>query len=257
MKTRGTRFATLAATAALAAALALAPLAARAEEAAGKGTFSAALASRYIWRGQTLSEGVVVQPTVGITLGGFAANLWSNVDLDNGEEDDDGIVMKETDLTLSYSLPIGPVNATAGFIHYDFDGGDTQELYLTCALSTLLSPTLSLYYDIDEGDGGFAVLGVSHAFPVGPVSLTAGGSVGFNLGDGAMGVDEDGDTFTGLYYGEVSLATSIPIFKNVSLDPRLAYSSALGDHGEHAIKSISVAGQKDMLYGSLAITAAF
>ena len=60
-------------------------------------------ASRYVWRGQTLSRGLVVQPTVGVTLGGFSANLWSNVDLDNDEEDDDGIVMNETDLTLNYT----------------------------------------------------------------------------------------------------------------------------------------------------------
>jgi hypothetical protein len=257
MKTRALSSVTLVAALALAAVLALDPLAARAEGVTGKGSFSAAVASRYVWRGQTLSEGIVVQPTVGITLGGFAANLWSNVDLDNSEEDDDGIVMNETDLTLSYTMPIGPVTATGGFIHYDFDGGDTQEFYVTAALATLLNPTLSLYYDIDEGDGGFAVLALSHAFPVGPVSLTAGGSLGFNLGDEAMGVNADGDTFTGLYYGEVSLATSIPIFKNVTLDPRIAYSTALGDHGEHAIKSISVAGEKDVFYGSIAITAAF
>jgi len=257
MKTRALGSATLVAMLALAAALAFGPVAARAEDAAGKAYASAALASRYVWRGQTLSEGIVVQPTVGMTLGGFSANLWSNVDLDNSEEDDDGIVMNETDLTLSYSLPIGPVNATAGFIHYDFDGGDTQELYLTCAVSTLLSPTLSLYYDIDEGEGAFAVLSGSHAFPVGPVSLTAGASLGFNLGDAAMGLNEDGEDFTGLYYGEVSLATSIPLFKNVSLDPRIAYSTALGDDGEFAIESISADGKKDLFYGSVAITAAF
>jgi hypothetical protein len=239
----------------------LAPLAAHGEEAAGKGVFSTAVASRYVWRGQTLSEGFVAQPTVGITLGGFSANLWSNVDLDNDEEDDDGIILNETDLTLSYSMPIGPVSATAGFIHYDFDGSDTQEIYLTCALSTLLNPSLSLYYDIDEGDGGFAVLAAWHAFPVGPVSLTAGASLGFNLGNKAMGLNEDGDDFTGLYYGEVSLATSIPLFKNVTLDPRIAYSTALGDDGEYAIETISesITGdrEKDMFYGSIAITAAF
>lgn len=243
--------------AALAASLALAPAAARAEPAVGKATFATTVASRYVWRGQTLSEGFVAQPAVGFTLAGFGASLWGNVDLDNGEPDDDGIVMNETDLTLSYTKPIGPVTATAGLIHYDFDGGDTQELYVTAALATLLNPALSLYYDIDDGEGAFAVLAVSQAIPAGPLSLTAGASVGFNIDDKAMGTDEDGEKFTGLYYGELSLATSIPIFKNVSLDPRIAYSTALGDHGEHAIKSISVAGEKDMFYGSVAITVAF
>ena len=153
--------------AALALALTIAPLAAHAEDAAGKGSFSAAFASRYVWRGQILSEGFVAQPTVGITLGGFSANLWSNIDLDNAEEDDDGIVMNETDLTLNYTVPVGPVSLTGGFIHYDFDGCDTQEIYLTGALAVLLNPSLSLYYDIDEGEGGFAVLAVSQAIPGG------------------------------------------------------------------------------------------
>lgn len=257
MKTSTLAPAAALAAAALLSALALVPPAARAEDPAGKGTFSTAVASRYVWRGQVLSKGFVAQPSVGITLGGFGANLWGNVDLDNSETDDDGIVMNETDLTLNYTKPIGPVTATVGVIHYDFDGGDTQELYVTATLGTLFNPTLSLYYDIDEGDGAFSVLSVSQAIPAGPLSLTAGASVGFNINDKAMGVDEDGDKFTGLYYGEVSLGTSIPLFKNVSLDPRIAYSTALGDHGEHAIKSISVAGEKDMLYGSVAITVAF
>jgi hypothetical protein len=151
------------------------------------------------------------------------------------------------------------VALTGGFIHYDFDGSDTQEFYLTGALAVLLNPTLSLYWDIDEGEGGFAVLAVSQAFPVGPISLTAGGSVGFNLGDAAMGLNEDGEDFSGLYYGELSFATSIPLFKNVSADLRIAYSTALGDDGEYAIEAISEGydGEKDIFYGSVAITAAF
>lgn len=257
MKTRATITATLSAALALALTLASAPLVAHAEAVAGKGTFATAFASRYVWRGQILSEGVVAQPTAVITLGGFSANLWGNIDLDNEEQDDDGIVMNETDLTLNYTVPVGPVSLTGGFIHYDFDGSDTQELYLTAAVATLLNPTLSLYYDIDEGQGGFAVLAFSHALPAGPISLTAGGSIGFNLGDAAMGANADGKDFTGLYYGEVSLATSIPLFANVSVDPRVAYSTALGSDGKNAIASLSADGEKSILYGSVAATVAF
>jgi hypothetical protein len=243
--------------AALALCLTFAPPAAHAEGAPGTATSSIAFASRYVWRGQILSKGVVAQPTVGMTLGGFNANLWSNVDLNNDEKDDDGIVMNETDLTLNYTVPVGKVSLTGGLIHYDFDGSDTQELYLTTAVATLLNPTLSLYYDIDNGNGGFAVLALSQAIPVGPLSLTAGGSLGFNLKDKAMGVNADGDAFTGLYYGEVSLATSIKIFDHVSIDPRIAYSTGLGGDGKDAIAAVSVDGKKSMFYGSIALTAAF
>lgn len=256
MKTRlpGT---TLPATLAIVLALAVAPIAAQAEGVATKGSFSTAFASRYVWRGQILSAGIVAQPTVAVTVGGFSANLWSNVDLDRGETDDDGIVMNETDLTFNYTVPVGPMSLTGGVIHYDFDGSDTQEIYLTAALATLLNPALFLYYDIDEGKGGFAVLAVSQAIPAGPISLTAGASVGFNLGDQAMGLNADGEDFTGLYYGEISLATSIPVFGKVSLDPRIAYSTALGSDGEDAVRSLSTDGKKGMFYGSIAVTAAF
>jgi hypothetical protein len=260
MKTHAPKVITLVSSLMLAAGLTLAPLVAHAEGTegpVGKGTFSTAIASRYVWRGQTLSQGIVAQPTVAMTLGGFSANLWSNVDLDNDEADDDGIVMNETDLTLNYTMPVGPVSLTGGFIHYDFDGSDTQEIYLTGSLAVLLNPSLSLYYDIDDGKGGFAVLAVSQAFPVGPISLTAGGSIGFNLGDKAMGLNAAGEDFTGLYYGEVSLATSIPLFGHVSLDPRIAYSTALGSDGEDAIAAISADGKKSIFYGSIAVTAAF
>ena len=94
---------------ALAAALALAPAPAGAGEAATSADASLAVASRYVWRGQTLSEGFVAQPSVTATWGGFSANLWANIDLDAMEEDDDDIAMNETDLTLSYDMAAGPV----------------------------------------------------------------------------------------------------------------------------------------------------
>jgi hypothetical protein len=251
---------TLTAAAALAAAAAFAPLAARAEGPVTKGNASFALASRYSWRGQTLSKGFVLQPTVGISYGGFSTNLWSNIDLDHkeSETDKDSIAHTETDLTLSYTAPVGPVSLTGGYIYYGFDGAnDTQELYVTAALATVLNPALTVYYDVDEGKGGFAILALSQAFPLSKtIALTAGGSLGLNLKDAAMGLDKNGNKFTGLYYGEVSLATSIPVYANVSIDPRIAYAFGIGD-GTDAIASVSVDGKKSLFYGSVAATISF
>jgi uncharacterized protein (TIGR02001 family) len=262
METRKTsiRIATAGALA-LAASLALAPAAARAEEMAAASDTSASasfnVASRYVWRGQTLSEGFVLQPSITATWGGFSANLWSNVDLDAVEEDDDSIAMNETDLTLSYGGSVGPVALTAGVIHYDFDGADTQEAFLTAGLDTMLSPSLTVYYDFDEGDGAFVVLAISQDIAVTEaIGLTAGASLGVNFKDAAMGQDADGEDFTGLYYGEVSLGTSIPVYGNLSIDPRVAYAFGLGD-GKDAIEAVSVDGKGSMFYASVAATIAF
>jgi hypothetical protein len=226
-----------------------------------KGTASLTAASRYVWRGQSLSKGVVLQPSVTVTYGGFSANLWSNVDLDTHEEDDDGLVMNETDLTLAYAGSVGPVALSGGLIHYDFDGADTEEVFLTAALPVFLNPTLSLYYDFDEGDGGFASLAVSQAFPVTEkIALTAGASVNVNLDNAAMGLDADGNSFTGLYHGEVSLATSIPLFGKVTLDPRIAYAFALSDDAKTAIKRVGSGFDHEdhsVFYASVAATIAF
>ena len=52
--------------------------------------------SQYIWRGQQLSDEAVIQPSVGVTYGGFGANLWANYDTDTKEHN-------ETDLTLNFA----------------------------------------------------------------------------------------------------------------------------------------------------------
>ena len=55
------------------------------------GYASVDIMSNYVWRGQKLSDSWVIQPSVGITYGGFGANLWSNFDSDwKGEDTDDG-----------------------------------------------------------------------------------------------------------------------------------------------------------------------
>ena len=50
-------------------------------------TFDLAAASKYVWRGLLVNDEFVLQPSVGITFGGFNANIWSSVDLtDYGAE---------------------------------------------------------------------------------------------------------------------------------------------------------------------------
>ena len=94
-----------------------------AEAAETSGSASVDVMSSYMWRGFELYEDAALQPSAGITYGGFGANLWADYNTDPGEA-------VETDLTLNYSFSVDKFSFDAGYIYYALDGAeDTQEVY--------------------------------------------------------------------------------------------------------------------------------
>ena len=77
-----------------------------AEEPKVSGFASVDVMSNYVWRGIKVSNSWVVQPSVGIGYGGFAANIWGNYDSDVAESTSSSTghgEMTEVDFTLSYT----------------------------------------------------------------------------------------------------------------------------------------------------------
>jgi uncharacterized protein (TIGR02001 family) len=222
--------------------------------AAAEGEASASLGvySNYVWRGQTLSDGVVAQPTVGISYKGFGANLWSNYDGDTEQ-------MVETDFTLNYAGSAGKLGYDVGFIYYGLDTvKDTHELYLGLSYDVLLSPSATLYWDTDQGDGGFLVLAIGHSFPVTEtISIDLGADVTANFDNAIMGAGEDGEVFTGFYNADLTVATSIPFAGAWSVDALLAYSFPLSSDAEAAIAGASLDGEDSVFWGGLGVTLGF
>ena len=68
----------------------LVPLGAAGQAAAATATATLAANSAYVWRGLTFNDGLVLQPSMDVRQGGFAFNVWGNLDLDdyNGAVDD-------------------------------------------------------------------------------------------------------------------------------------------------------------------------
>jgi hypothetical protein len=233
-----------------------------AEETKTSGYVSADVMSNYVWRGQRLSNSWVIQPSVGITYGSFGANIWANYDSDRAEtassETGHGEVT-ETDFTLNYSLAVNKFNFVAGYIFYAFDGAnDTQELYLSSGYDTLFKPTLTLYYDFDEGNGAFLIASIGHSLEISKgINLNLGASASYNINNEVMGFDEDGDDFSNFYNGEVSASMNIPVYKAVGLTPKIAYSFPLSDDAEEAIGNISDDGDKDIFYGGINLALSF
>jgi hypothetical protein len=217
--------------------------------------------SNYVWRGQKLSDSWVIQPSVGITYGGFDANIWSNFDSDwKGEDTDDGQgKVTETDLTLSYSFSKDKFNFSAGYIYYALEGAsDTQELFFSAAYDVLLNPALVLYYDYDEGQGTFIIASIDHSFDLGQnIPLDVGASASYNINNKVMGVDEAGNDFSNFYNGELYATVTFPVTKAFSIAPKLAYSFPLSNDAKEAISSISYDGDKDIFYGGINFTLSF
>lgn len=230
-----------------------------AEEPKVSGYGSVDVMSNYVWRGQKLSNSWVLQPSVGITYGSFGANLWANYDSDSTIDEGDGHgEVTETDLTLSYSKSFGKLALTGGYIYYALNGfNDTQEVYVSASYDTLMKPTITVYYDYDEGDGAFVVASIGHSIPISKMTLNLGASASYNIENKVMGFDKDGDRFSNFYNGEVSASLNIPVYKALAITPKIAYSFALSNDAKDAISSLSDDGRRDIVYGGVNLTWSF
>ena len=221
------------------------------------------LMSNYVWRGIKVSNSWVVQPAAGITYGNFGANIWGNYDSDVAEVTSDGETghgeMTEVDFTLTYAKTIDKFTLVGGYIYYAFDGfNDTQEVFASVTYNTLLSPTLTVYYDYDEGNGAFITATVGHTFTLPKdMGLKLGALVSYNINNKIMGFDEDGDDFSNFYHAELSSSLTIPVTKAISVTPKAAYSFALSDDSEDAMRGLANDGDHDVVYGGVNLTLSF
>jgi hypothetical protein len=224
------------------------------------GSASIDVMSNYVWRGQKVSNSWVLQPSVGISYGDFCANIWANYDTDSKIDEGDGHgEITETDIAANYSFSFDKLTIGVGYIYYALNSAnDTQEIYVSASYDMLLSPTLTFYYDYDEGEGAFIVASIGHSFDLAKdISLELGASASFNIENKVMGTDSEGDEFSNFYNGELAASVSIPLTKGLSVTPKAAYSFPLSNDSKEAIKRISDDGDKDIFYGGINLTLSF
>lgn len=200
------------------------------------------VSSKYLWRGFDLSpdDAFVVQPGADVSIGGFTVSWWGNMSENTGE-------MNEVDLTLDYSADLGDlVSVSVGNILYDVDGlKDTNELYLGVSLNTLLSPSLTGYYDYDEFDGNYyLVLGIGHDFEINDRLSASVGVTGSYLHDDALD-----DSW--LHIAELTAGVDYAITDKISAGVSALYFTKLDDKAE------DYTGEKDGLTGALTVAVSF
>lgn len=144
--------------------------------------------SRYIWRGFDLNPDnrPVLQPSMSLFLGksGLTLNLWGSFSMVDRDLD-------EVDLTLTWDFAIGErFDVTLGAVQYgwyfsrDFSWREhtSRELFFTIATkNAALNPSLSLYWDTENGSGLYMLLGITHTAELCcGRTLELGASIGYN-----------------------------------------------------------------------------
>ncbi len=192
------------------------------------------VASQYVWRGLQANPDPVLQPSLTVAGGGLSFNLWGNMDLTGyGEKAGYGNrsgEFTELDLTLEYGLSLGPLGLDAGVISYVFPGlaATTHEVYGKVSADVFANPSLAVFSDVDEIQGSYFLLSLSHSFALAGLEPFSGADLGLSCGYGSA-------SYLRGYFGldkaapvDLLLTLGIPLdFGGIALTPSLAYSYLL------------------------------
>jgi hypothetical protein len=232
-----------------------------AEEEKPTGDLTTAVLNQYVWRGYELSRNsTVIQPSITLGYKGFSANIWGNLDTKPYSAADASYpsTWNETDLTLSYSTTLGMFNVGGGYIYYSLaslnrdaaDRNDSQELFAIVSLNTLLSPTLTLYKEIDHYRNWYFLLGVSHLFELNKMlSLKLAASAGYLLSTDAdtypkfdSSAMATRDKFNNFHEGTVSASLPIKVTDRITITPTLSYIFPLTSDAKDEMKGLGLKG---------------
>jgi hypothetical protein len=259
------------------------PVKAIPEEDKVTGEIDLSVLSAYIWRGyEQTRNGVVVQPSVTANYKGFSANVWGNLDTNPYSSANANYAAKytETDYTISYSKKFGILQVTPGYIYYalgaPYAGGtaplDSQEVFLTLGLDTILSPTLTAYKEIDHYHQWYFLLGVSHNIEFNKlISLKLSASASYLLSTDANTYAKYNsnalpttDKYSNFHDGTVSASLPIAVYKTLSVAPTISYVFPLCDDAKYEMQGRGLQGvanpsdrNSSYLYGGVTFSFTF
>ena len=195
--------------------------------------------SAYVRRGRVVNDEAVIQPAVTLFRAGLTVDVWANMDLTD-EATGEAEEFSELDLTLSYAADIQPFTIELGLVEYLFphqtdavtnDLGTalpgTREAFLCVTLPEgPVTPSATLYYDLDEAEGFYAMAEISYNFDIADgVTMALNASLGYGSSDYNsfyFGVDEG--AFNDLSVGAWA---TLAVWQSLSVTPGIQYSQLL------------------------------
>jgi hypothetical protein len=216
----------------------------------------------YYNQGTVLSRNsLVIQPSITIGYKDFSATLWGNLDTNpyplNAPGTKSASHWTETDATLAYSETFGIVNTGVSYAYNANTGAsnnatvsrDQQDLGAKLGLNTLLNPTLSVYYMIDNSQRWYFLLGISHTFEFNKMlSLKLAASAAYLASDvnpeemdGTRNKIDGNGTVSAQKYnafldGVASVALPVKATKHITVTPSVAFAFPLCTDAENYMK---------------------
>ena len=142
--------------------------------------------------------------------------------------------MTEVDYTFSWEKEFDMMTLGAGVITYQFPEADTAgdtttEVYASLGLGVILSPSVTVYYDVDNANAAYVSLGAGHDIELEALNTTL--SIGAALGIASEGNTENfGDSFDGgLTDFAVTASVSFDITESLSISPFVTVTTLLED----------------------------
>ena len=240
---------------------------AMADEDKPTGDLSLSVLSQYIWRGyENTRNSIVIQPSLTVGYKDFSANVWGNVDTHPYSQTDttNSSTGTEMDLTLTYNKTFGIVNAGVGYIYYSLGATnagavkplDAEEIFVTAGLNTLLTPTLTVYKEVDHYHEYYFLLGVSHSLELSKiVSLKLGASSSYLLSEYADATlyninssyggyprfngnyQATDDKFSNFHDGLITASLPISLVKYITVSPTVSYSFPLSNDADNEMRA--------------------
>lgn len=246
----------------LAAAAAVATIAGAQVAAAVDATAQVDLYSAYVWRGITLNEDPVLQPSLDVkTASGFGLYVWGSMDLTDADGARQDGEFSETDLIAYYGFTTGQVTVTIGYIEYlyphqtvtDDEGTTTaapgtREVYagLDLNLGYGLTGSGYLYSDVDEADGYYGSVGLAYGRDLieNKLSGQASGTVG--CADKDWAGYNSGGTQGGWHEYTLSASLTYAATERTKIGAKVFYTDSLNqdvlpDQAEHWYGCVSAA----------------
>ncbi len=196
---------------------------------------------KYVWRGQDLVDDPVFQPGITASYGGLTAGVWGNLETTNYNDNAGDFTEVDYSLDYSFNLPeVEGIGFSIGAIYYDFPHTglpSTTELYWGISFDVPLSPSITVYHDVDEADGTYISLGIGHSIEkiceLGP-DTPVGMEIGASLGWGSKKYNKYYWTLDSSKLNDLALSVGFPIsMGGWTLSPSLNYvtllSSAIRD----------------------------